>query len=371
MALIVDADSHFFEPLDLWEQYVEHKYKERALRVLRDEATGLETVVIDGKPSALPPGTFRLIVGFGQPADLPASFTFREGPVGAYDMAQRIQWLDAEGIDKQLIYPSMAVIWEAEVDDPEIAAVYCRAYNNWAWEVCGPYADRLLPGAHISLRDVDEAVRELRRVARMGFRGVFISSRPLRDHSFGSPACDPFWAEAQELGIPVGIHPTGNLQYTGSAWRADLPLEFPHLALGTPQDVRMVLTTLIYDGVLERFPRLKVVAVEAKSGWIGELLERMDHFLDRFASLMPRRLRLKPSEYFARQCWISADPEETTLPAMIDLVGADKFFWGSDFPHMEGFPHPVHGARERLRTFPESTQRKILGENAAAVYNLN
>jgi predicted TIM-barrel fold metal-dependent hydrolase len=300
---------------------------------------------------------------------LDPDFTYEDGIPAAYDAGERVKWLDAEGIDKQFIYPTWGLFWEGDIEDPELAAAHCRAYNNWLWEVCSPYTDRLVPIAHLSLRNVEEAVRELRRVARLGMKAVFIGSRPHQGRSFGHPYYDPFWAEAQELGLPVGIHLVVWADYAGSAWYKKVAAsKLMYSSMMTRVDTRLAFTTLIYDGVFERFPRLKVVLAETQSGWLVEWLDGIDHrykYLGRLSGM-----KRSANEYFQRQVWVSVDPEERTLPATVELLGEDKFFFGSDVPHAEGYTNPVEEAKEHLKPLPESAQRKILGENVAKVYGL-
>jgi predicted TIM-barrel fold metal-dependent hydrolase len=372
--MIVDGDSHFLEPLDLWEKYIESKYRDKAMRFIKDRKTGeMIAYEVEGRKRAeFSPEIFREAVGFEDPkrmADPNFSADYANAPAGALDPAARMKWLDAEGINKQLVYPTWGLMWEADVDDPEVAAAYCRAYNTWVWEVCQPYSRRLYPVAHISLRDVEEAVKEIRRVAKLGFKGAFVGSRPLGGRSFGHPFYDQIWAEAQEMDLAVGIHLTGNYDYVGSAWYKDSALNsYLHFSMMVAEDPRKAMTTLMCDGALERFPRLKIGLVETKSGWVAEWLERFDH---RFSYLgYTTGMKRKPSEYFQRQCWISADPVENTLPAMVGLVGEEPFLWGSDFPHAEGFINPVKETKERLRSLSARAQEKILGENAVRVFGL-
>jgi predicted TIM-barrel fold metal-dependent hydrolase len=375
MALIIDADAHFAEPMDLWLRYIEPKYRERAFHVERDKKTGLQRVIVEGKVSPLePPEFFKnvlpLLIGFGQlERILDPDFTYESGIPAAYDASERVKWLDAEGIDKQFIYPTWGLFWEGDIEDPELGAAHCRAYNNWLWEVCSPYTDRLVPVAHLSLRDVDEAVKELRRVTKLGMKAVFIGSRPFQGRSFGHTYYDPFWAEAQALGMPVGIHLVVWADYAGSAWYKRVAAsKLMYSSMMTRVDTRLAFTTMIYDGVFERFPQLNVVLAETQSGWLPEWLDGIDH---RYKYLGPLSgMKHSANEYFQRQVWVSVDPEERTLPATVELLGAEKFFWGSDIPHAEGYPHPVEEAKKYLKPLAENAQRKILGENVAKLFGL-
>ena len=135
------------------------------------------------------------------------------------------------------------------------------------------------------------------------------------------------------------------------------------------QDPRIALTSMMYDGVFERFPRLRVGTIESMAGWVGEWLERVDY---RYASTSatPRGWCHSAAEYFARNIWVSANPEERMFPLMVQFAGDDRFFIGSDYPHHEGFVHPVSTTRELLAALPQRSVEKILCDNAAVVYRI-
>lgn len=370
---IIDGDSHFLEPLDLWQLYIEPKYRERAVRFWLDHKTGDYKMSVDGKPM---PG-YRLNELLG---DIAAYGQKEEGrkwedfdPTAALtqdwqDMEKRIRFLDQEGIDAQVVYPSLAVIWEFLVTDPALVAAHCQAYNTWAFELVASHKNRLYPGIHISLRNPQSAVRELERGAKMGGRTGFVASFPINGKSFGHPDYDPVWAAAQDLDISISIHISAHTQYVGSAWYQDPVPGFMYLTMNVFQDPRIALTTMIFDGVFDRFPKLRVATVEARAGWVGEWLERFDYHYG--YQKHTTNMKRPPSEYFAQNVWISADPGEKMLPYVVQVIGNDKFFIGSDYPHGEGFTHPVQKAREALSMLPAASVGKILGGNASKFYGI-
>ena len=369
MGRIIDADSHFMEPLDLWQRYIEPKYRARALRFEPRPDSNRFMILTEGNKRARfnVEDFLGVIVGYGQKEEGTGlgSFDFSEIFSHALeDMSKRMQFLDDEGIECQFIYPSLGLLWEGLIEDSELAAAHCRAYNSWALEVCAGYRERLYPVGHISLRNPPEAVRELERLAKEGVRAVFIGALPVYGKSFGSPDFDPVWAAAQELDLAVGIHPA----YLGNQWYMDRNPGFMFVSMNVIQDPRMALTTMVYDGVFERFPRLRVATVESASGWVAEWLDRFDY---RYGYMGHTTQMKRPaSEYFARNIWISADPEERTLPYMVELLGDHKFFIGSDYPHAEGFVRPVEKARTALARLPEASINKILGDNAARFFGI-
>jgi uncharacterized protein len=369
----IDGDSHFIEPLDLFERYIDPKFRDRALRVSRDSSTGAHEMLVDGQPLRLGDVDQLLgaVVGYGEKEK---GKTLRDFDAYQFesarwqDMDARIKFLDAEGFEAQVIYPTMGILWQGTVNDPMLADALCRAYNTWAFETCASHRHRLVPAAHISLLDAELAAREMRRVAKLGCKTIFVASAPINGHSFGHPEIDPAWAAAEEFDLSVGIHLVGHTEYTGSQWYRGTDPGFMFITMNVIQDPRMALTTMVYDGVLERFPKLRVATIEAASGWVGEWLERLDY---RFSYMgHTSKMKRPASEYFARNIWISADPEERMLPLMVEFAGDDRFFVGSDYPHAEGFVSPVAKTRQRLARLPEASIQKVLRDNAKAFYRI-
>ena len=372
---IVDGDSHFIEPLDLYLQYIDPEYRDRAMHVAEDSTSGKQQMLVDGKRMRL--GTkdidemLSIIVGYGQKEEGSALNEFDRSLMAGGDwqnMDKRVQFLDAEGLDYQILFPTLGLLWEGEVQDPGLAAALCRAYNTWAFEVCSGHLDRLFPAAHISLRDSALAVQEIQRVAKLGAHTIMVGSAPVNGKSFGHEDYDPIWAAAEDANVAVTIHPAGNKEYLGSAWYKNRNPGCMFISMGNIQDPRMSLSTMIYDGVFERFPELRAATVESMGSWVGEWIERFDYRYQymRHTSQMKRPIR----EYFARNIWINADPSEKLFPLIVQFVGDEKFFVGSDYPHAEGFTKPIETMRGLLSGLPAASLDKILGANAAAFYGI-
>jgi predicted TIM-barrel fold metal-dependent hydrolase len=364
---VIDGDSHFMEPLDLYVRYIDPAFRERAMRIDNDAASGDATIVVDGRPLKMINANDLLaaVVAYGQKEAGQAVSDFDRYLALSPDwqnMDKRVAFLDAEGIQAQVLYPTLGLLWEGGVEDPALADALCRAYNTWAFELCAGHKDRLFPAAHISLRDPRLAVAELERVAKLGCRTIFVAAAPVGGRSFGHPDFDPIWAAVQDLDLSVGIHLVGHPHYTGSEWYQSRDPGFMFVTMNVIQDPRMALTTMVYDGVLERFPRLRVATIEAMVGWVGEWLERLNY---RFTYMGHTSQMKRPaSEYFARNIWINGDPEERMFPLMVRFAGDSRFFVGSDYPHAEGFTRPMDKARDLLSSLPATTVDKILGHNA-------
>jgi predicted TIM-barrel fold metal-dependent hydrolase len=370
---IIDGDSHFMEPFDLFERYCDPAYRQRVCRIGKDSATGERMLLVDERPMSLLDVEELLgaLVGYGQKEagrDLNSFDRYAEENLAWQDMDARVRFLDAEGFDAQVIYPSMGLLWEGSVEDPALADALCRGYNTWAFELCSDHRDRLYPAAHISLRDAGLAVAELERVAKLGARTVFVPAMPVRGGSLGHPNLDPIWAAAQDLDLSVSLHLVGHPTYTGHQYYRDAYPGFMFVTMNVIQDPRMALTTMVYDGVFERFPRLRVATIEAMVGWVGEWLERLNY---RFSYMKDTSKMMRPAdEYFARNIWVCGDPEEKMFPHIVRFAGDEKFFFGSDYPHAEGFLHPIQSLREALSELPEASVERIVERNAAAFFRL-
>lgn len=373
MAAVVDGDSHFIEPLDLFERNVDPRFRERAVKLANDPVSGKRAMLVDNRPMKLRDveEVLGILSGYGQKEEGGTISTFDR--YVAYsadwqDMDARTRFLDAEGIATQVVYPSLGIIWEGEVEDPQLADALCRAYNRWAFALVAGYQNRLFPAAHISIREPALAVTELERVAKLGCRIAFIAAMPIKGKSFGHPDYDPVWAAAQDLDLSIGLHVVSHRHYMGSDFHREPKPGLMYFTMNLLQDPRQALLAMVVDGVFERFPRLRAGTIEAMAGWVGEWLERIDY---RYKYMGNTSGMKRPIwEYFARNIWISGDPEEKMFKYVVQFAGDDKFFIGSDYPHAEGFVHPVTKAREQLKELSPESVEKILSKNARDFYHL-
>jgi predicted TIM-barrel fold metal-dependent hydrolase len=374
----VDADGHVLEPPDLWETYLEPAYRDRALRFVVDE-NGLEELEIGGRRSQMSRRGSPSVLGAMGAPDLremqldPERTYVGEAPFGSMDPGERLALLDAEGIDAAVLYTTVGLLWEAELDDPELSQAYTRAYNRWICEFCAG-TDRLVATAHLSLSDPAAAAKELERAVGDGARGAYVAPFTHERRPLGHPDNDAVFAAAQDLDVPFAIHPTFEPAWTRGermgGWQNVRKLRL--LASVTASDgVRQQFTTLFDYGVFDRFPRLKVVVLESGGGWIGYWLDRIDAVYGH--TFIGTRVPLtdKPSDYFRERVWISCDPDERTIPALADRFGADRFLWASDFPHADHTPDYLADVEELARSFREGDDRNgFLGANARLLYGI-
>ncbi len=373
----IDADGHILEPPDLWENYIDPRYRDRALRIVLDE-DGLEELEINGKRSTMTRRGFPSTLGtMGEP-DLaaiqkdPARTYLLESPFGAMDPHERVKLLDAENIDIAFLYTTVGLLWEAELEDPELSQAYTRAYNRWICEFCSGQP-RLLPMAHLSLTDPAAAAKELARAVGEGAKGGYVSPFTHDGRPLGHPSNDPVFAAAQDLNVPLALHPAFEPSWTRGTrmgtWENVKQLRL--LASVQASDgVRHQFTTLFDYGVFDKFPKMKFLVLESGGGWIGYWLDRIDAVYGHtfIGGRVP--LKHKPSDYFRERVWISCDPDERTIPALAERFGVDRFMWASDYPHADHTPEYINDLNELVDAFPAKDRRKFVGDNARTLFDL-
>ncbi len=368
--LVVDADSHVLEPATLWLDYLEPRFRDRAIRI--EEADGVEQLVMADQ--VVMSGN---LAGLGG-ANVERSQLFAPGmryadgcPPASYDPAARAAMYDSWGVDVGLVFPTIGIL-PFPCEDQELVSAYRRAYNTWQAEFAQSAPGRVLPVAHLNLEDIDEAVRELDRCLALGFKAVFLPPELIGGRRPGDPAFDPLWQRCAEAGVPVCVHVV--VRFGGSG----LPYEpWMHagagmlfgFTLGAPGQIIPTVTSMVLDGVFDRVPDLEVVCVEAGCGWAAHLMDRLDEKAETVGTLFPP-LRRKASEYLQTNVWFVAEPGERTIGSMLDLVGEDRILWGSDFPHIDSTMDAPEQIRSSLQHLSPHRQAAVLGANAARLFGL-
>jgi predicted TIM-barrel fold metal-dependent hydrolase len=375
----VDADGHVLEPRDTWQKYLEPKFRADAIRIEKD-AEGVEVLLVENKVHTALRGTLGSLGGIEMDStDLMTvgARSYEDGcPPGGYDPAARLAVMDDEGIDVALLYPTLGIAWEGLVENPQLATAYSRAYNRWIVDFCSHDRRRLVPIAHICLKDPAGAVEEVKRARRAGCAGVYLSpdAAARGGRQFDDPALVPFWQTVQDLDMPIGFHVVARSQSMLESFLGGgdprgaggaIVFSFTFLAL----DVMAAFTSMMTRGMFEKYPRLKCAVLEAGSNWITAWLDRMDHKAEVMHAFTP--MKLLPSEYFRRQCLISAEPDESITAAVAMHLGEDYVIWASDYPHLDASFNVLGQLREKIASLPATAQRKILGENALRFYGLS
>ena len=366
---VVDADGHILEPLDLWDKYIDPEFRERRPRFVIDD-NGKERLSVEGKLLGNPRGIGSLgSVGVRQGIVKPDTLKYAEGRKGGFDPHARIVDMDADGIDAAFLYPSLG-LFAGAVEDPGLAAAMCRAYNRWLADYCKPYPERLFGVAMLPMQSVDLAVDEMRYAReKLGMRGGFLRPNPYHGKKMISdPMYEPFWKMAEDLDFSIGFHEGSTTAMpTVGVDRFEDDRAARHMISHT-MEMMLVALSVIWGGVVDRHPRLRVAFLESGGGWIAPWLDRMDrHFDDQgFNESAPK---MRPSELFQRNCWISFEPVESSIAVLADYIGPHKIMWATDYPHSDGFfPGAPQMLRERLGPLSAEAKHQVLAGGALSPY---
>ena len=362
---LFSADSHVSEPLDLWTTRLDQRFRDRAPHVETREkdGRGLEYWVFEGfEPH-------RLSVGVAAAAAPGERQKFRgEGGYagarpGGWDPVERLKDQDLDGVDGEVLHTTLGfrLFW---LEDAELQRACFRVYNDWLAEYCRHSPRRLIGLGLVSLVDVELGVQELRRCAELGLKGAMVWNSPPDDRPYSSPEYDPFWGAAQELDMPISFHAlTGHHE-------SRIPLGSVFFITSTYHEVERTLTTIILSGVLERFPRLKLVSVESQAGWIPYFLQRIDRAGKTRADNFPTRLTLTPREYFHRQVFVTYIDDPVAI-STLDLIGVDNLLWSSDYPHNAStWPRSREVVERDFGHLPPDVRRKVVRANVMSLYHL-
>lgn len=367
--VMVDCDSHVMEPADLWQRYLEPKFRDRAIRI--EERDGVETLVIGEEPML--EGRLAGLGGAHVPRGelFSGKLRYADGcEPASYDPLARVRMLDEWQVDKGVLFPTIGIL-PFPTNDLALNSAYCRAYNRWQADFFSEAGDRVVPVAAVNWHDVDDACGELERCLKLGFRGLFVPPEVVGGFRPGQPHFDRIWALCEEAGIPGCLHVIVRFEPGKSsfpAWFQTTPGTTFTFGLGATGQLLPAMASLVLDGLFERFSRLKIVSVEAGCGYAAYLMDRLDEKHAFFGPLAERPLPMKPSDYIRRNCWFVAEPEERTIDAMLDLVGEDKIMWGSDYPHVDSTLDAPLLIRQSVKDLSPARQRAVLGENAMKVF---
>jgi predicted TIM-barrel fold metal-dependent hydrolase len=361
---ILDADCHQMEPPDLFETRVEARFRERAPRRASE---GRRPLVVEGEtftseakyPFSTPEFQAALARGLQR---------FVRAREARFSAASRLADMDAEGVDVQVIYPTVGgQLLGREFADAELLAACCRAYNDWSAEYCSAAPERLRWAAMLPVQDPALAVAEARRAAGEGCTAFYLRPNPIGGRNLFHAANFPLFAEIERQGRPIAIHDSGSPHLASYGDRMDTHVT-GHI-LAHPFEAMSAMAGLIWYGVFERFPRLAVVHVEADAGWVPYWLQRMEQHWDFSGNAEHAYLTRRPTEYFRRNVFVACRGDERTLPAAVELVGDENFVFNTDYPHPDGtWPWGMKSLEEQ--PIAEASKRRIFWENAARAFRI-
>ncbi len=376
---IFSADSHVSEPADLWEKRIDKEYRFRAPRLETRERNGKmeDFFIYEGFPP------HPVAVGLGAAArngarqDSDQAFSFRDerkgyndARPGGWDPAERLKDQDIDGVAGEVLHTTLAfrLFW---MEDAGLKRACFRAYNDWLAEYCSYSPQRLIGVPLIAIEDIDEAVKELERSHKMGLKAGMVPLSPSKGcPPYSSPVYDKLWAAFQEMDTPIVFHEITGGGYESplspsSYWREDFQLGM----LIRPHEVQRTLGQLILSGVLERFPRLKVISAENGTDWLPWYVARLERAA-RGPFSYPTKLSLKPIEYFRRNVYFTYINEPHAVHNR-ELLGEDKLLYATDYPHSaSAWPESMKVFERDAAVLPDDVRRGLIAENLIKAFNL-
>jgi predicted TIM-barrel fold metal-dependent hydrolase len=359
---IISADSHVTEPPGTYIDRIDHRFKDRAPKLVRDAARG-DLFVIEGLDKPIPMG---LVAAAGKSAEDLAMFNarFEDMHRGGWDPEARLDDQDRDGVHGEILYPTVGMMLCNHPDFDYKQACF-DAYNLWIAEYCGAHPDRLFGIGQTAMRSVEAGIADLRQIERLGLRGVMMPGNPAVA-DYHDPVYDPFYEAAVALGFPLSFHILTSAQDQAKS-RGPKLNAFMRIIRGC-QDI---IGTFVFGGVFERHPRLKVVCVEADAGWAPHFMYRMDHAYDRHRYWLPSgTLSRKPSEYFRENVYMTFQDDWSAFQVK-DLCNIRRLLWANDFPHSDStWPNSQALLAQHAAHLTDAERRLVLHDNVAELYRL-
>jgi len=333
--IIISADSHVMEPPDLWKTRVPEKYREEA--------------------PLFPPHK----VGEGFQAH-----------AGGWDPNARIKEMEVDGLSAEVLYPTLELDLFA-LDDAGLQEACFRVYNDWLIEYCQAAPNRLIGIPSISVYNIDHAVEELKRCQKAGLRGAIIWQAPHADLPFHSDHYNKLWAAAQDLDAPVSLHILTGHSYNKDKGRRKGVEHYRGSVNLKLMDIANAVFEFVFYGVLQKYPKLKIVTVENEIGWLPFMFQQWDYYYRRFRGVNPPPITRDPSEFFRAQVY-STFFNDSVGGHNLEWWGDDNCMWSNDFPHPNStWPNSLKVIQRDLGHLSAEKRTKILSATVAKLYGLD
>ncbi len=379
---VISADCHAIEPRDWMDGYIDDDVRERlsARRARREVQMDEERAEGVREPKE---------AGENQQdskkkeASVPAHLLDRSKMAGE-DLERfmsgrfadkRVEDNARDGVDAEIIFPGAAFL-AAQIanDDPGLAMRLCEGWNNWARDWYGDHWNVQLPMAFITTADVDAAVAEIERVAKLGFQGVCLPNKPVygpqppKERNYNLPEFDPIWSALEDTNMPATFHvSTGRNPATTRGPGGAVANYVAHCCTTNVEP----LVLMCASGICERHPKLRFAVVESGIGWVSWSLEAMDEAYRKHHMWAKPKLPELPSYYFRRQGYATFGEDRSGLAIAEEFDLIDNFCWASDYPHPEGsWPHSPEAIERQMGRLTDDQRAKVLGENAARLLGI-
>jgi predicted TIM-barrel fold metal-dependent hydrolase len=359
---VISADSHITEHPDTYRAHIDKAWKDRAPTVVDGGERG-DVFQIDGMERSIAMG---LVAAAGKPPEeiTMEGVRFDELHRSGWDPSVRVADQQRDGVAAEVIYPTVGMVLCNHPDFDYKKACF-DAYNRWIAEYCEFEPARLLGCGQTAMRSVAEGIADLKAIKALGLRGVMMPGEPA-EADYDSEIYNPFWEAAIELELPLSFH-----ILTGPSG----PVRGPRINsfLSIIRGNQDIMGTLIFGGVFERYPALKVVCVEADAGWVPHYMYRMDHAYKRHRNWLAPGVTLSrlPSEYFGEHIYTTFQDDWVAFKLANDMNWR-RLMWANDFPHSDStWPWSMDMLDEQTRQLTQEQTQAILCGNVADLYQID
>ena len=360
---VMDSDMHVIEPADLWDRYIDPQFRDRRPRGAARWPGDMQ-IEVEGRTMPDPPA------GWATGRADEQSGAYADGYANNFDSGSQLRAMDAEGIDVAVLFPSRGLFALAlDEMDPALSVAVARAYNLWLADFCSADPARMLGAGMVSPFDVEGACAEAEAVAsEMGFKSVFIRPNIVENRQWYDPYYAPLWETLEGLGLPIGFHEgaTAAMNQVGKG----LDTYMMHHTVCHPMEMMLGVVAVCGSGMLDRTPGLQVAFLEGNSAWAPWLLWRLDEHQELSGRYETPEMKLKPSEYFKRQCYVSIEADEAPATVIEDWGLTSNVVFSTDYPHNDSkFPHAIEGFLEM--ELSDAARKAILWDNCARLYGIS
>ena len=364
---VLDTDAHQMEPPSIWRERIDPALADLAPR-MGDLGNGRTGIMVEGEPITKQDGSYPMHSEEFLEAVVRGMEKHDQSRAEGFSPAARLGDMDSHGIDAQVLYPTVGgQMLGKEFRDLELLAAVCRAYNDWSLDYCAAAPERLRMAAMLPMQAPDLAIEEAQRTARLGASAFYVRPNPVCGRNLHHEAHEGLWAAIEALGKPVCIHDSGSPYLPSFGERMETHTS-GHI-IAHPFEAMVAMMSLIWYGVVERHPLLKIVHVEADAGWLPYWLQRMEQHWEFSGNAEHPLLKQRPTAYFKSNFLVACRGDERTLPAVCELVGDDYVTFNTDYPHPDG-TWPAGMADLESQPLPEASIRKIFWDNGAAAFGL-
>lgn len=358
---IISADSHITEAPNTYCDYIDRAFAADAPRLLEEE-NGVafhiwkmgEVKLGPASAAGIPPAQRR--EKMRRLSDLHR---------GGWDSTVRAADQDRDGVAAEVLYPTLGMVL-CNHPDMEYKEACFAAYNRWIAEYCSVNPERFLGVGQTAMRSAERGIHDLEAIAAAGLRGVMMPGEPGVD-DYDSPVYDEFWAAASEIGLPIAFH----IVAVGGRAPAFRGAKV-NMLMSTMRGVQDVIGMLIYGGVFQRHPNLKIVCVEGDAGWVPHYAHKIDRAYSEHRHHAPSQdLDMKPSEYLLEHIYFTFQDDPIAF-RLADAMNWRRLMWANDFPHSDStWPHSQALLAEHTASVTDEQKQAILSSNVAELYRID